>query len=101
MITKDSTSSASSQASNQEGQMKVLVTGGAGFIGSHLCDKLIQEGNTVICLDNFLNGNLTNIRHLLSHKTFKLVNGDIRNFDTLEKLMPIVNTIFNLARQID
>ncbi len=46
--------------------MKILVTGGAGFIGSHLCDKLIQEGHTVVCLDNFLNGNLTNIRHLLN-----------------------------------
>ena len=80
--------------------MKVLVTGGAGFIGSHLCDKLIQEGNAVVCLDNFLNGNLTNIRHLLSYKTFKLINGDIRNFDTLEKLMPGVNVICHLAAQI-
>lgn len=80
--------------------MKVLVTGGAGFIGSHLCDKLIQEGHTVICLDNFLNGNLTNIRHLLNYKSFRLINGDIRNFDTLEKIMPGVDAICHLAAQI-
>lgn len=80
--------------------MKVLVTGGAGFIGSHLCDKLIQEGHSVVCLDNFLNGNLTNIRHLLNYKSFKLINGDVRNFDTLEKLMPGVDTICHLAAQI-
>jgi UDP-glucose 4-epimerase len=80
--------------------MKVLVTGGAGFIGSHLCEKLIQEGHTVICLDNFLNGNLTNIRHLLNFKKFKLINGDIRDFDTLEKIMPGVDAICHLAAQI-
>lgn len=80
--------------------MKVLVTGGAGFIGSHLCDKLIEEGHTVVCLDNFLNGNLTNIRHLLNYKNFKLINGDIRKFDTLEKLMPGLDAICHLAAQI-
>lgn len=80
--------------------MKVLVTGGAGFIGSHLCDKLIGEGHTVICLDNFLNGNLSNIRHLLNYKTFKLINGDIRDFDTVEKVMPGIGAICHLAAQI-
>src|SRR3989304_4572005 len=80
--------------------MKVLVTGGAGFIGSHLCDKLIQEGQKVVCLDNFLNGNLSNIRHLLNYKSFKLINGDIRDFDTLEKIMPGVDAICHLAAQI-
>ena len=80
--------------------MKILVTGGAGFIGSHLCDKFIQEGHTVICLDNFLNGNLTNIRHLLNYKHFKLINGDIRDFDTLEKIMPGVDAVCHLAAQI-
>src|SRR3990172_3181904 len=80
--------------------MKILVTGGAGFIGSHLCDKLIQEGHVVVCLDNFMNGNLTNIRHLLNYKHFKLINGDIRDFDTLEKLMPGVDAVCHLAAQI-
>ena len=80
--------------------MKILITGGAGFIGSHLCEKFIKEGHKVICLDNFFNGNLSNIRHLLNYKTFKLVNGDIRDFDMLEKIVPGVDAIFNLAAQI-
>jgi UDP-glucose 4-epimerase len=80
--------------------MKILITGGAGFIGSHLCDNYVKQGHTVICLDNFLNGNLTNIRHLLIHKNFKLVNGDIRDFDLVEKIMSGVNVVFHLAAQI-
>ncbi len=80
--------------------MKILITGGAGFIGSHLCDKYTKEGNTVLCLDNFLNGNLVNIRHLLQHRNFKLINGDIRNFDLMEKIVPGVDVIFHLAAQI-
>ncbi len=44
--------------------MKILITGGAGFIGSHLCEKYTKEGHTVICLDNFMSGDLMNIRHL-------------------------------------
>lgn len=80
--------------------MKILITGGAGFIGSHLCDRFIREGHTVICLDNFLNGNLTNIRHLINYKAFKLINGDIRDFDLLEKIMPGVDAVYHLAAQI-
>ena len=45
--------------------MNMLITGGAGFIGSHLCDKYTKEGHRVFCLDNFMSGNLMNIRHLL------------------------------------
>ena len=80
--------------------MKILVTGGAGFIGSHLCEKLINDKHTVVCLDSFLNGNLTNIRHLLNYKSFKLINGDIRDFDLLEKIMPGVDAVCHLAAQI-
>jgi UDP-glucose 4-epimerase len=80
--------------------MKILITGGAGFIGSHLCDKYVKEGHTVICYDNFLNGNLTNIRHLLAHKNFKLVNGDVRDADHIEKVMGGVDAVFHLAAQI-
>tara|TARA_R110000803_G_scaffold210835_1_gene284184 strand:+ start:50129 stop:51100 length:972 start_codon:yes stop_codon:yes gene_type:complete len=58
---------------------KVLVTGGAGFIGSHLCDELIRLGNTVVCLDNFYNGSVKNIEHLINHDKFKVITGDIRN----------------------
>ncbi|MGA9097611.1 MAG: GDP-mannose 4,6-dehydratase [Methanotrichaceae archaeon] len=80
--------------------MKIIVTGGAGFIGSHLCDKYVKEGHKVLCLDNFINGNLMNIRHLLSSRNFKLINGDIRDFDLLEKITRDVDAIFHLAAQI-
>ena len=80
--------------------MKILITGGAGFIGSHLCDKYTKEGDTVLCLDNFMNGNLINIRHLLNYRNFKLINGDIRDFDLLEKIMRDVDAVFHLAAQI-
>ena len=59
---------------------KYLVTGGAGFIGSHLCERLMQENNHVICLDNFYNGNLNNIRGLFNNKNFYFVEDDILNF---------------------
>ena len=80
--------------------MKILITGGAGFIGSHLCEKYTKENITVLCLDNFMNGNITNIRHLTKYRNFKLINGDIRDFDLLEKIMPNVDIVFHLAAQI-
>lgn len=80
--------------------MKILITGGAGFVGSHLCEKYIQKGNTVICLDNFMNGDIRNIRHLVAHKNFKLINGDIRDFDLLEKITRDVDIVIHLAAQI-
>jgi len=80
--------------------MKMLITGGAGFIGSHMCDKYTKEGHTVLCLDNFVNGNLINIRHLLNYRNFKLITGDIKDFDLLEKIMRDVDVVFHLAAQI-
>lgn len=80
--------------------MKMLITGGAGFMGSHLCEKYTKEEHTVLCLDNFMNGNLINIRHLLNYRNFKLINGDIRNFDLLEKIMRDTDVVFHLAAQI-
>jgi len=80
--------------------MKIMITGGAGFIGSHLCDKYVQEGYNVLCLDNFLSGNLTNVRHLLDARNFKLIKGDVRDYELLEKLMPDVDVVFHLAAQI-
>lgn len=56
---------------------RVLVTGGAGFIGSHLCERLLREGNRVICLDNFLTGKKENIAHLMGNRFFELVEHDI------------------------
>lgn len=71
---------------------KILVTGGAGFIGSHLCERLLKEGNYVICLDNFFTGSRDNVQHLLSNVNFKLVEHDIVNdyFDEIDE-------IYNLA----
>lgn len=69
--------------------MKILVTGGAGFIGSNLCEYLLQEGHTVVCLDNFSTGHIENILPLLSkyEKTFSLVVGDIRNIEDCRKAL--------------
>ncbi|MEM2429918.1 MAG: GDP-mannose 4,6-dehydratase, partial [Nitrososphaerales archaeon] len=80
--------------------MKMLITGGAGFIGSHLCDKYVGEGHNVICLDNFMSGNLNNVRHLLDYRNFKLIKGDIRDVELLDKLMRGVDVVFHLAAQV-
>lgn len=80
--------------------MKILITGGAGFIGSHLCDRYVKEGNTVFCLDNFMSGNLMNVKHLLNYRNFKLIRGDVRDFDLLENIMGEVDVVFHLAAQI-
>ncbi|MBI4296472.1 MAG: GDP-mannose 4,6-dehydratase [Chloroflexi bacterium] len=80
--------------------MKILITGGAGFIGSHLCDKYTAEGHTVLCLDNFMSGNLTNVKPLLNYHNFKLIKGDIRDFELLDKLTRGVDVVFHLAAQI-
>jgi len=70
----------------------ILVTGGAGFIGSHLCDKLLSEGNHVICLDNFFTGSYKNIAHQLDNKNFELIRHDI-----IEPILLEVDQIYNLA----
>ncbi len=80
--------------------MRMLITGGAGFIGSHLCDKYVKEGHIVLCLDNFMSGCLTNVRHLLDFRNFKLITGDVRDYDLLEKIARDVDVIFHLAAQI-
>ena len=56
---------------------RILVTGGAGFIGSHLCERLVREGNDVICLDNYFTGSKDNVRHLLDNHNFELVRHDV------------------------
>ena len=71
---------------------RVLVTGGAGFLGSHLCDRLIDTGQEVICLDNFFTGRRSNIEHLLGHHRFELVRHDITEPLTME-----VDEIYHLA----
>ena len=57
----------------------ILITGGAGFIGSNLCDYFISKGKKVICLDNLITGKKKNIEHLLTHPSFTFIEGDIRD----------------------
>ena len=71
---------------------KILVTGGAGFLGSHLCDRLINEGHEVLCVDNFFTGNKMNVAHLLSNPNFELIRHDI-TFPFYAE----VDQIYNLA----
>ncbi|MBE6091633.1 MAG: SDR family oxidoreductase [Selenomonas ruminantium] len=71
---------------------RVLVTGGAGFLGSHLCDRLLTEGNDVICLDNLFTGSKDNIRHLLANPYFEFIRHDVTEPICLE-----VDQIYNLA----
>jgi UDP-glucuronate decarboxylase len=72
--------------------MRMLVTGGAGFIGSHLCERLLGEGHDVVCLDNFFTGSKRNISHLLDNRSFELIRHDITQPILLE-----VDRIYNLA----
>jgi len=71
---------------------KILITGGAGFIGSHLCEKLLEQGHEVICLDNFFTGSKKNISHLLTNPNFELVRHDIVDPYRIE-----VDQIYNMA----
>ncbi len=71
---------------------RILITGGAGFLGSHLCDRMIDAGNEVICLDNYFTGRRQNITHLLSHPNFELVRHDVIDPIKLE-----IDQIYNLA----
>ncbi len=71
---------------------KILVTGGAGFIGSHLCERLLNDGNDVICLDNFFTGSKQNILHLLDSRFFELVRHDV-----IDPYKAEVDEIYNLA----
>jgi UDP-glucuronate decarboxylase len=71
---------------------RVLITGGAGFLGSHLCDRLIEQGHDVLCVDNFFTGNKRNVAHLLDHPRFELMRHDVTF-----PLYVEVDEIYNLA----
>src|SRR6266511_2320509 len=73
-------------------ERRVLITGGAGFIGSHLCERLLDRGDEVLCVDNFFTGTRRNVHHLLSHPRFELTRHDI-----CFPLYVEVDQIFNLA----
>lgn len=72
--------------------MRILVTGGAGFLGSHLCERLLDQGHDVVCLDNLFTGSKNNIRHLLSNPYFEFVRHDV-----VEPIMLEVDRIYNMA----
>jgi UDP-glucuronate decarboxylase len=72
--------------------MRILVTGGAGFLGSHLCDRLVEQGHDVLCMDNFFTGRKKNIEHLLGNSRFELIRHDVIDPFKFE-----VDRIYNLA----
>ena len=72
--------------------MRILITGGAGFIGSHLCERLLSEDHDVLCLDNFFTGRRENIFHLFDHRRFELLRHDV-----IEPVLLEVDQIYNLA----
>ena len=72
--------------------MRALVTGGAGFLGSHLCERLLNDGHEVICLDNFFSGKRANIMHLLGNRNFEFIRHDV-----VEPILLEVDRIFSLA----
>jgi UDP-N-acetylglucosamine/UDP-N-acetylgalactosamine 4-epimerase len=82
---------------NLDSSLTILVTGGAGFIGSNLCEALISNGNRVTCLDNFSTGKKENISHLLNNSNFTLIEGDIRNMDDCNKAVKDIDYILHEA----
>ena len=80
--------------------MKVLITGGAGFIGSHLSDELIAGGNEVVVLDNLSTGRFENIAHLEGNKSFQFVEGDILNEMLVDKLVERCDVVYHLAAAV-
>lgn len=79
-------------ASSMGIRKRVLITGGAGFLGSHLCERLLNEGNEVICMDNYFTGTKQNIQHLMDHSSFELMRHDVTFPVYLE-----IDEIYNLA----
>jgi UDP-glucose 4-epimerase len=78
----------------------VLITGGAGFIGSHLCDACIERGDEVFVLDNLSTGSLDNISHLLDHPRFHFTTGDVRDADLVGELVDQCDQVFHLAAAV-
>ena len=77
--------------------MKVLITGGAGFIGSHLSERLLELGEKVFVIDNLSTGSKENIESIITHHDFEFIQGDIRDIKILEPLIVKSDVIFNLT----
>jgi len=80
---------------------RTLITGGAGFLGSHLCDRFIAEGHDVICMDNFITGTPENVAHLMGHERFHLIEHDVTNFVYVEGELDYVLHFASPASPID
>ncbi len=80
---------------------RTLITGGAGFIGSHLCDRFLKEGHEVICMDNFLTGRPDNVAHLIGHERFRLIQHDVTNYIYVEGPLDYVLHFASPASPID
>ena len=81
--------------------MRVVVTGGAGFLGSHLCDHLIARGDDVVCIDNFSTGTWSNVAHLREHQGFTLVEHDVSNYVDIAGAVDAVLHFASPASPID
>jgi UDP-glucose 4-epimerase len=80
--------------------MKYLVTGGAGFIGSHICDALIERGDSVKVIDNFSTGTLENIQHLKSNERFEIVAGSILDKNLMDEHISSVDFVIHMAAAV-
>jgi len=81
--------------------MRIVVTGGAGFLGSHLCDFLIKEGHNVICIDDLITGNTDNIAHLMGNEKFKFIHHDVTNYIFIEGKLDAILHFASPASPID
>src|SRR3954469_24823739 len=92
MVAEQDKTGSSTAMRRYNGRSQILVTGGAGFLGSHLCERLLAEGHEVLCVDNFFTSSRRNIEHLIGHKRFELMRHDVTF-----PLYVEVDEIYNLA----
>ncbi len=83
------------------GEMRIVVTGGAGFLGSHLCDFLIDKAHSVICIDNLITGNTNNITHLMGNEKFQFIHHDVTNYIFIEGKLDAILHFASPASPID